>query len=142
MTVKHILGDKGSEIISVEETDTVISAIQLLKEKRIGAVLVKSAGKIAGILSERDIVRALVEEGGGLLQQPVSGLMTRDVVTCAPHESIAEVMSLMTERRIRHLPVVEDDELVGMISIGDVVKQRIAETEQEANALKEYIATG
>lgn len=142
MTVKHILGDKGNEIISVEETDTVIGAIRLLKEKRIGAVLVKSGGKVAGILSERDIVRALVDEGGGLLQQPVSGLMTRDVVTCGPDEDIAEVMSLMTERRIRHLPVVEEDELVGMISIGDVVKQRIAETEQEANALKEYIATG
>ncbi len=143
MTVKHILKSKGSEIISVTESASVMDALKLLKERHIGAVLVMTGGgEMAGVLSERDVVRGLVDGGAELLETPVSGLMTRNVITCKSSDSINLVMSLMTEKRIRHLPVMDDGMLAGLITIGDVVKERIAETENEANALKEYIATG
>ena len=143
MTVEHILKSKGNRIISVDEGASVMEALAVLKENRIGAVLVMSSGnQIAGVLSERDVVRGLVDGGAALLDSPVSGLMTRDVITCKPADSIDAVMALMTEKRIRHLPVMDGGSLSGVITIGDVVKQRIAEAEHEADALKEYIATG
>ena len=143
MTVEHILGSKGSKIVSVDEQASVMTALALLKEHRIGAILVMTPGnEIAGVLSERDVVRGLVDQGAALLDFPVCDLMTRTVITCAKSDSITSVMSLMTENRIRHLPVMDGGMLVGVISIGDVVKQRIAEAENEADALKDYIATG
>ena len=143
MTVEHILKSKGNRIISVDEGASVMEALAVLKENRIGAVLVmSSSNRIAGVLSERDVVRGLVDGGADLLDSPVSGLMTRDVITCKPADSIDAVMALMTEKRIRHLPVMDGGALSGVITIGDVVKQRIAEAEHEADALKEYIATG
>lgn len=141
MTVGKILRDKGNAIISVGENASVREALKVLKDHRIGAVVVLGAkGRLAGILSERDVVRALPDQGGEILDQPVSRLMTRDVITCSPADSVNSLMAKMTEKRVRHLPVMDKGKLVGVISIGDVVKERIAETEHEAEAMKEYIA--
>lgn len=143
MTVAQILNEKGGDVVSVGVGATVMDALIVLKEHRIGAVLVMDDdGSVAGVLSERDVVRALPDEGGSLLLQPVSSLMTRGVISCETSHSMTDVMALMTQRRIRHLPVIEGGRLLGMISIGDVVKHRIAETEHEAEALKSYIALG
>jgi CBS domain-containing protein len=140
MTVRRILRVKGGQIISVAPDATVLEALNVLKQHRIGAVLVmEGKDAIAGVLSERDIVRALPDRGAGLLHMKVSELMTRAVITCAPSDSLDQVMALMTEKRIRHLPVVENKRLLGVISIGDVVKERIAATEHEAEAMKSYI---
>lgn len=145
MYVESILKGKGANIISVKPADTVADTAKVLARHRIGAVLVCDGdgdGELAGILSERDIVRGLAETGSAILEGPVSALMTRRVVTCSPGDSVDGVMAKMTEGRFRHLPVMSGGSLVGVISIGDVVKERIAETEHEAEALKAYIATG
>ena len=143
MTVAHILKEKGNAVVSVQDDTTILDAMHVLTDKRIGAVLVMSdASAVAGVLSERDIVRGLAAQGPDLLGKPVSTVMTREVITTTPETPIASVMNLMTANRIRHLPVLNGDALVGVISIGDVVKQRIAETEHEAEALRDYIATG
>jgi len=141
--VENILTLKGSDIVSATPGDTVFDTAKLLAEMKIGAVLVREPGAggpgISGIISERDIIGGLAAHGADVMSKPVSELMTKDVLVCAPDDTIDKIMSMMTDRRIRHLPVVKDDELVGMISIGDVVKRRIAETEEEAQALREYI---
>ncbi len=143
MSVRAILKDKGTEIISVAPDDSIKSASELLAAKRIGAVIVRHGdGAIAGVLSERDIVRGVAEQGELCLKMKVSQLMTASVVTCAPEDSVAGIMGKLTDRRIRHLPVVDNGELVGVISIGDVVKYRIAEAEKEAMALRDYITSG
>jgi len=143
MTVAQILKQKGSKVLTVEATDSVQHALEIMKERHIGALLVcGKGGKIEGVLSERDVVRALPEVGGKLLKSPVSSLMTKDVITCSPDHTVREVMEVMTEKRFRHLPVVKGGKLVGLISIGDAVKARISETEQEAEALKQYISSG
>jgi len=141
MNVSKILETKGSEIISVEVGSTVLEVAKLLGERRIGAVPVMDGKKLAGIMSERDIMRGLAIRGGGVLADDVDSLMTKSVFTCSVNDSVQQLMTMMTERRIRHIPVVEEDELVGMVSIGDVVKERMQETEMEAAALKDYIAT-
>jgi CBS domain-containing protein len=143
MTVAAILKDKTSGVISVRPDDGIETVCQKLADKGIGAVMVlRSDGGIAGILSERDIVRGLAMIGTDLLQQSADTIMTRNVMVCSSHDTIEDVMHLMTKRRIRHLPVVDNGKLVGMISIGDVVKRRIADTEMEAEAMRQYIATG
>jgi CBS domain-containing protein len=143
MTVAAILKDKTSGVISVRPDDGIETVCQKLADKGIGAVMVlRSDGGIAGILSERDIVRGLAMIGTDLLQQSADTIMTRNVMVCSSHDTIEDVMHLMTKRRIRHLPVVDNSKLVGMISIGDVVKRRIADTEMEAEAMRQYIATG
>jgi CBS domain-containing protein len=143
MTVAAILKEKTGGVISVKPGDSIESVCQLLADKGIGAVLVlRPDGGIAGILSERDIVRGLAMIGTDLLQQSADTIMTRNVMVCSSHDTVQDVMHLMTKRRIRHLPVVDNGRLIGMISIGDVVKRRIAETEMEAEALRQYIATG
>lgn len=143
MLVRSILKAKGRDVFSVSPHVTVIEATKELKAKRIGALLVCDAEDvIVGVLSERDIVRALAERGAAILEQPVSSLMTRRLVTCDPDDNVDTVMGLMTERRVRHIPVVEDDRLYGLISIGDAVKFRLAETMMEAEALKYYIVHG
>lgn len=141
MNVSKILETKGSEIISVDVGCTVLDVAKLLGERRIGAVPVMQGSKLAGIISERDIMRGLAIRGGGVLADDVDSLMTKSVFTCSANSSVQELMTMMTERRIRHIPVVDGDELVGMISIGDVVKERMQETELEAAALKDYIAS-
>lgn len=141
MSVKQILRQKGSQIFSIEPDQTVLEVSKILGEKRIGAILVMQGKSLEGIISERDIIRGLSIRGGEVLADPVETLMTRSVITCASTDSVHDLMEMMTARRIRHVPVVEDGEVQGMISIGDVVKERISETEQEAEALKNYIAS-
>ena len=143
MTVANILKQKGGGIISVSQSQTVLEALNVLAEHHIGAVLVLAGkDKIAGILSERDVVRALPGAQGKLREQKVSTIMTKGVITCNETDSIETVMGIMTKNKIRHLPVMSGKKLVGVISIGDVVKARIADAEKEAEALKQYIASG
>jgi CBS domain-containing protein len=142
MNVKAILAAKGGEVVTIEPTADLAAATQLLSANRIGAVLIRGAGgHIAGILSERDIVRALSQHGSAALALPVGQVMTREVMTCTEDETIGDVMERMTSGKFRHLPVVSKGKLVGLISIGDVVKQRVDEIEHESEALKDYIRT-
>jgi len=140
MLVKHILGDKGREIIAITADATLSEAARLLARKRIGAVIVRDeAGGLAGILSERDVVRAVADESVSALARPVSAYMTRAVATCCETDSVEDLMEMMTVGRFRHVPVVDSERITGIVSIGDVVKTRIAETVQEAASLREYI---
>jgi CBS domain-containing protein len=141
MTVRAILDSKGHQVQSVEPGAKLADAIKILSERRIGAALVLSQGRIEGILSERDIVRVLGERGASVLEEPVSSVMTSKVVSCREKDTVSEIMETMTNGKFRHLPVVEDDRVVGLISIGDVVKWRVGEYEREQEALREYIKT-
>jgi CBS domain-containing protein len=142
MTVRTILSLKGKNCVTIAPEATLAEAARVLSEKRIGAVVVTGAGeRVAGILSERDIVRALAKHGADALAQTVASVMTREVVTCTADETIPALMQRMTAGRFRHVPVVEQGRLAGIVSIGDVVKHRIAEVERESQALKQYIAT-
>jgi CBS domain-containing protein len=143
MQVRHILRDKGREVIAIFSDATMSEAARLLASKHIGAVVVRDRdGTLAGILSERDIVRALAQASVNALPQSVSAHMTRAVATCCETDSVDELMEMMTRGRFRHVPVIEEDRITGIISIGDVVKTRIAETVQEAETLRGYIAAG
>jgi CBS domain-containing protein len=142
MNVEAILKSKGREVATIAPAAKVGEAVALLRRKGIGALVVSADGKtIAGILSERDIVQGLSDHGAQLLDLPVSRLMTHPVVTCKLSDDIATLMSQMTERRIRHLPVMEDGKLVGIVSIGDVVKNRVDEVESEASSLRQFIVS-
>ena len=141
MQVETILQSKGRAVHTVAARATIAEAVDILNSKRIGAVVVIDNGKVAGILSERDVVRHLGKDWASLASRPVSDVMTKNVVITSSNASIGDLMERMTEHRIRHIPVVEAGELVGIVSIGDVVKRKIEETEQEAIALKEYIAS-
>jgi CBS domain-containing protein len=141
MTVRAILDTKGHHIHSVEPEAKLSSATKTLGERRIGAVLVMSKGRIEGILSERDIVRVLGERGASALEEPVSTVMTRKVVSCKQSDTVAAIMETMTLGKFRHLPVLENERVVGLISIGDIVKWRVQEYEREQEALREYIKT-
>ena len=141
MTVRSILDSKGHQVLSVEPDANLSAAVKILGGKKIGAVLVMSEGRIEGILSERDIVRVLSERGAAVLEEPVSGVMTRKVVSCRQSDTVAAIMEMMTFRKFRHLPVVEDGKVVGLISIGDIVKRRVQEYETEQEALRDYIKT-
>ncbi len=142
MTVSSILAVKGGNVVTIEPTATLGAAAKLLSERKIGAVLVLGpGGRIGGILSERDIVGAIAEQGQQSLDQPVARAMPRDVATCRPGDPIEQIMQQMTDGKFRHLPVVEDGKLAGIISIGDVVKQRLGEMEQESEAMRDYIRT-
>lgn len=141
MTVAHILGDKGREIISTQPHRTLDEAAKLLAEKRIGAVIVMGAdGALLGILSERDIIRAIGQGGSAALSNPVSSYMTAKVITCTSETPVDEVMQIMTAGRFRHVPVLDGKRVAGIISIGDVVKRRVAEMEAESSAMRDYIA--
>lgn len=143
MLVQSILTEKGSNIISVKAETSIAEVAQILKDQRIGAVLVlEDDGTIDGVLSERDIVRGLATQGARVLDAEAKTLMTRDVISCGVSVDLRDAMALMTKHRIRHLPIVEDDKLIGLISIGDLVKYRIQEAEGEAEALRGYIAAG
>lgn len=141
MTVRAILDSKGHHIVSIEP-DTVLSdAIKVLADRRIGAVLVISDQRIEGILSERDVVRVLAARGAAVLDAPVREVMTSKVVGCRDKDTVAEIMERMTAGKFRHLPVLEGERIVGLISIGDVVKWRVMEYEREQAALHDYIKT-
>jgi CBS domain-containing protein len=140
MLVKHILGEKGREVIAIASDATLSEAARMLAHKRIGAVVVHDeAGMLAGILSERDVVRAVADGSVAALARPVSAFMTRAVATCEEHDTVQEIMEMMTIGRFRHVPVLADGQVTGIVSIGDVVKTRIAETVREAESLREYI---
>jgi CBS domain-containing protein len=142
MNVEAILRAKGSNVATIRPDATVAAAVHELKTRGIGALLVSEDGRrVAGILSERDIVHALAEQGAALLAMPVDQLMTRKVVTCVPEDTVSELMARMTQHRFRHLPVVRDGMLIGIVSIGDLVKNRIEEVEFEANSLRSFIAS-
>jgi len=140
MLVSDILNAKGSTVVTAPPTLPVTDALAILNEKRIGSILIVEGGAIAGILSERDVVRALAKRGPACLEGTVSQMMTAKVVTCGPQQSIAEVMGIMTQGRFRHVPVVADGRLAGMVSIGDVVKFRLEETEEEVRQMTAYVA--
>jgi CBS domain-containing protein len=139
MTIQHILERKGRSVWTVEPETTVFEAIKLMDEKNIGALIVLRHGSIAGIMSERDYMRKVIIRGGSSKEMRVEEIMTPEVVTIAPALSLEECMKLMTNNHIRHLPVVEKDALVGMISIGDVVKEIISEQDHTISQLKNYI---
>jgi len=142
MKVADILAVKSSDIATTRPDSRVSTVAGLLKLKRIGALVVSDDGDhIAGIISERDIVQGLVDHGEELLKMPVSEIMTRTVKTCAPDAAITEIMAEMTRSRIRHLPVVTDGRLIGIVSIGDVVKNRLDELQSEANVLRDYFVS-
>jgi len=143
MNVETILKTKGSNVVTVAPSDTVKHALSVLEAHEIGAVVVSAdRARVEGILSERDIVRELARQGAEVLDSKVAEIMTREVYICEPGDTIAELMSQMTDRRIRHLPVVVGGQLTGIISIGDVVKNRLGEVESEKDALREYIVRG
>lgn len=142
MNVEQILGDKGGTVFTVKEDARVSDAIEVLNTQNIGVVIVVDAkGAPTGILSERDIIRRLTSDTATILLSPVTKCMTPKPVTCAPHDTVDEAMQTMSSKRIRHLPVTKDGALVGLISIGDVVKRKIAQAEEEAAALRDYIAS-
>lgn len=141
MTIDQILKDKGFAIISVRASETLAAAARTLDGKRIGAVVaLDDAGGIVGVLSERDIVRHVARQGAAALNLNVGDAMTRDVIKVDSTTKVDDALQLMTDRRIRHLPVISGDELVGVVSIGDLVKWKIAETEAEAEAMKSYLS--
>ncbi|QJP12473.1 CBS domain-containing protein [Starkeya sp. ORNL1] len=140
MTVRAILDSKGHDVLTIRPDSSLRDAVQLLAEHRIGAVVVTDGvGQVAGILSERDVVRVIGKDGPGRLDDAISTVMTAKVITCNGTETVHEVMELMTGGRFRHIPVVERGRLVGIISIGDVVKYRVAEMERESQTMREYI---
>lgn len=142
MNVATILKAKGSDVATVNPGVMLSEAAMLLTERGIGAVVVMEDRRVLGIVSERDIVRAVARGGAEALKAPVRDVMTTRVITCSLNDSVDELMDSMTEGRFRHLPVIENGELAGIVSIGDVVKHRIAETVMETEALRLYIATG
>jgi CBS domain-containing protein len=142
MNVKTILADKGASVVSIEPTADLSAAVKLLNSHRIGVVVILGAGgRLAGILSERDIVHALAEFGTAALALPVGQVMTRNVATCSQDDPISMIMEQMTAGKFRHMPVVEGGAMVGLVSIGDVVKQRVTEIERDSEAIRDYIRT-
>jgi CBS domain-containing protein len=138
MDVERILGTKGRKVVTTRPDTSVAEAVSRLRAEGIGAMVVLStSGRLDGIISERDVVRGLARHGRAVLDLKVAHLMTRSVATCSPKDSVKAVMAVMTERRVRHLPVVEAGKLLGIVSIGDVVKNRLDEMELEVNVLRD-----
>lgn len=142
MLVSQILKAKGDLVFTATPSETVSAICALLHSRRVGAMIIMEGDRVAGIVSERDVVRVMAEQGASALQQPVSSCMTRDVVFATPNETVNSLLSRMTDRRLRHLPVCEGERLIGIVSIGDLVKHKISEVEAEADGLKAYIAAG
>lgn len=140
MLVAEILRDKGGEVFSIAPDTTIAAACGQLEARRVGALMVCDGDRVVGVFSERDVVRSIAAGGAACLAHPVSDHMTRDVIFADPAETVATVMGRMTDRRIRHLPVLKNERLAGVISIGDVVKCQIAEATREAESLRTYIA--
>lgn len=140
MSVKEILSKKGARVLTVPRTSPIPDAIERMEREKVGALVVSDNGHdIHGIVSERDVLRALAQEGAALLAMTVADIMTSRVESCTPEDNIKRVMSVMTQRRFRHMPVVDDDGLCGIVSIGDVVKQRLEEAETETTVAREVL---
>lgn len=143
MRIASILREKGSDVATIRPDATVIDASRELADHGVGALLVcETDGRLSGIISERDLARSLAIHGEAALAKRVADLMTHQVTTCTPDDTVDELMAVMTERRVRHLPVLDEGRLAGIISIGDVVKHRVGELEQENVTLHDYIETG
>ena len=143
MNVSTILKHKGAKVITSPPETTLNDVAQLLNEHKIGSVVIlDSSGEVCGIVSERDIVTAIATQGGAVLGEAVTVCMTKNVFTCTQEDTLEKLMSEMTKHHFRHLPVIDSGKLVGLVSIGDVVKQRISEAEMEAAAMRDYITTG
>ena len=142
MLVSQLLKSKGDAVFTASPHETLQGAASMLHARRVGAIVVTEQDRVVGILSERDVVRAVSEQGGAALARPISEAMSHDVIFAEPKETVDLLLERMTDRRIRHLPVCQDGRLIGIISIGDLVKAKIAETEAEAQHLKAYIAAG
>lgn len=143
MLIAEIMSDKGQNVITVDPNSALNTICSTLTEHKIGAVVVSNGkGGVAGILSERDIVRAICKKGASVLEAPTSSYMTADVVTCTRKDTVLSVMERMTAGRFRHMPVLEGDQLVGVVSIGDIVKARIAIAERDAEEMRSYILAG
>jgi len=142
MLVSQILKAKGDLVFTVGPQETVGATCALLHSRKVGAMVVLDGERVVGIVSERDLVRAMAKEAAAALAKPVSAFMTEDVIFAEPAETVDSLLSRMTDRRVRHLPVCEHERLVGIVSIGDLVKWKISEVEAEADNLKAYIATG
>lgn len=139
MTIQAILGDKGREVATVSADARLSEAVRILGEKRIGALPVVEGGRIVGIMSERDVIYCLKDHGAEVLDWPVSRVMTSPAITVDPSTQVLSALALITQKRVRHLPVVSGGELVGIVSIGDLVKHRIERIEFEAQAMRDYI---
>jgi CBS domain-containing protein len=142
MRISDVLRRKGSEVATIERTATIGQLVVTLAERNIGAAVVADATGLVGIVSERDVVRRLRDLGGDLLAGTVEQIMTANVFTCSPDDTVDHLAGVMTQRRIRHVPVLVDGELVGIVSIGDVVKSRMDELETDREQLESYIAQG
>lgn len=142
MRIADVLRTKGSAVATIDPDAPVSELLRALAEHNVGAIVVVGAGGVDGIVSERDVVRRLHESGADLLSSPVSAIMTTDVFTCSPTDTVDSLTVVMTERRFRHVPVLSDGQLVGIVSIGDVVKSRIGQLEQSQDQLQAYIAQG
>jgi len=140
MLVSQILRTKGDTVFTIKPADTVATVAELLHSRGIGALVILDAERVAGIVSERDLVRAIASHGQSAMDRPVSEFMTVNVLFADPAETVDALLSRMTDRRIRHLPVCKNERLVGIVSIGDLVKWKISEVEAEADGLKAYIA--
>jgi CBS domain-containing protein len=141
-TLQRLLDKKGQQVFSIRMSQTVYEAVAEMDAKNIGALIVKDGDKVAGIISERDYVRKVILKGRSSKEIPVEMIMTRDLVSVTPQNTIHQAMALMTEKRCRHLPVFEDEQLVGMLSIGDLVKAIIAEQERQIQILEAYVSSG
>jgi CBS domain-containing protein len=142
MLVSQILKQKGDLVFTTSPDETIAAVAGLLNARRVGALVVMEAERVVGIVSERDVVRAVAEKGSEALSRPISTCMTKDVQFARPEETVDSLLGRMTDRRIRHLPVCQRERLVGLVSIGDLVKSKISEVEAEAEGLKSYIAAG
>lgn len=142
MLIAEILKDKGGAVFTAGPSDSLESTIRALDSKRVGALVVCEGDRVVGILSERDLVRAVARDGSGALNRPISHYMTGEVIFADPTETVDALMERMTDRRIRHLPVLQDQRLIGVVSIGDLVKFKIAEATFEAESMKAYIGAG
>ncbi len=141
MMISQVVGDKGDMVFTIPPVETVGAVAAMLHARRVGALVVTEADRrVVGVVSERDIVRVVAEQGAGGLDLPVSHCMTREVMFAAPTDTVDDILARMTDRRVRHFPVCAEGKLVGIVSIGDLVKTRIAETEAEAEGLRAYIA--
>lgn len=142
MLVTQILKAKGDAVFTATPDETLGALAALLNARRVGALIVLDQERVVGIVSERDVIRAVAEEGAAALSKPVRDFMTKDVIFADPADTVDQVLGKMTDRRIRHLPVCRDDRLLGIVSIGDLVKSKIGEVEAEADGLRAYIAAG
>lgn len=141
MNISDILRYKGSEVVTISPADTVATLLTTLADRNLGALLVVDGGDVVGIVSERDVVRRLAERGPGVLDGTVEAIMTADVVSCRSGDAIDSIAETMTQRRVRHMPVIDDGTLAGIVSIGDVVSSRMRQLEQDRGQLEQYITS-